>query len=173
MPTAWRRLFAPGGIYAAGTFAMDFDKIILFAIALNVTAGAGAIAFAWLDDGIGARATIMIALAGLLVAGAAVLSAESKTWFWAAALVLGVFIGPVQAARSHLHGALGAGRTTQPNVRLIRPIGKATTFVGPALVGWFTLASGSQRWGMAVILSRLWAAPLAPFDRGVRSPLAD
>ncbi|MEC9216215.1 MAG: MFS transporter, partial [Pseudomonadota bacterium] len=43
-------LFALGGIYAAGTFAMDFDEIILFAIALNVTAGLGAIAFAWLDD---------------------------------------------------------------------------------------------------------------------------
>ena len=34
-------LFALGGIYAAGTFAMDFDEIILFAIALNVTAGLG------------------------------------------------------------------------------------------------------------------------------------
>ena len=164
-------LFALGGIYAAGTFAMDFDEIILFAIALNVTAGLGAIAFAWLDDGIGARATIMIALVGLLVAGAAVLSVESKTWFWAAALVLGVFIGPVQAASRTFMARLAPAEQRSQMFGLFALSGKATTFVGPALVGWLTLASGSQRWGMAVILA-LWALGLV-LIAGVRSPPAD
>ena len=164
-------LFALGGIYAAGTFAMDFDEIILFAIALNVTAGLGAIAFAWLDDGIGARATIMIALVGLLVAGPAVLSVESKTWFWAAALVLGVFIGPVQAASRTFMARLAPAEQRGQMFGLFALSGKATTFVGPALVGWLTLASGSQRWGMAVILA-LWALGLV-LIAGVRSPPAD
>jgi UMF1 family MFS transporter len=31
--------------------------------------------------------------------------------------------------------------------------GKATAFIGPALVGWVTLAAGSQRAGMATILA--------------------
>ncbi|MDD3837792.1 MAG: MFS transporter, partial [Phenylobacterium sp.] len=30
--------------------------------------------------------------------------------------------------------------------------GKATAFVGPALLAWATAAAGSQRWGMATIL---------------------
>ena len=32
-------LFAFGGIYAAGTFALDLNEVLYFAIALNVTAG--------------------------------------------------------------------------------------------------------------------------------------
>jgi UMF1 family MFS transporter len=46
-----------------------------------------------------------------------------------------------------------------------------TSFVGPALVGWVTLAAGSQRWGMATILvffavglALLWPLP-APGGR--------
>ena len=50
--------------------------------------------------------------------------------------------------------------------------GKATAFLGPMLVGMATLASGSQRVGMTVILL-LWLAGLAllltvPADRSTR-----
>lgn len=51
-------LFAFGGIYAAGTFGMGFDQIVMFAIALNVTSAAGAFGFAWIDDWIGPKRTI-------------------------------------------------------------------------------------------------------------------
>jgi UMF1 family MFS transporter len=30
--------------------------------------------------------------------------------------------------------------------------GKVSSFIGPALVGWLTLATASQRWGMSVII---------------------
>ena len=87
-------LFTFGGIYAAGTFGMSFSEIIIFGIALNVTAGAGAFAFAWVDDKLGSKTTIQISLTGLIVCGAAVLSVKSVTWFWIAALAVGIFIGP-------------------------------------------------------------------------------
>src|SRR3546814_20400517 len=38
-------LFAFGGIYAAGTFGMSFQDILIFGILLNITAGLGAVAF--------------------------------------------------------------------------------------------------------------------------------
>ncbi|HSR55477.1 MAG TPA: MFS transporter, partial [Alphaproteobacteria bacterium] len=57
-------LFAFGGVYAAGTWGMEVEEVILFGIALNLTAGAGAAGFAWVDDWIGAKRTILIALVG-------------------------------------------------------------------------------------------------------------
>ena len=63
-------LFAFGGIYAAGTFGMELSEVIYFGILLNVTAGMGALAFAWIDDWLGASAHL-IALAGLFACGAA------------------------------------------------------------------------------------------------------
>ena len=64
-------LFAFGGIYAAGTFGMAMAEVIKFGILLNVTAGLGALAFGWVDDWLGAKRTILIALVGLLACGTA------------------------------------------------------------------------------------------------------
>ncbi len=71
-------LFAFGGIYAAGTFGMTLDEVIMFGIALNLTAGIGGFGFAWIDDRIGARPTVMIGLASLIATGGAMLVIESK-----------------------------------------------------------------------------------------------
>ena len=74
-------LFAFGGIYAAGTFGMAVDEIILFGISLNITAGLGAASFAWIDDWIGSKRTIMIALVGLIAFGTPILFITSKPRF--------------------------------------------------------------------------------------------
>lgn len=145
-------LFAFGGIYAAGTFGMDFDEIIVFAIALNVTAGLGAAAFGWVDDRLGSLRTIVLGLVGMIVFGAAVLLAPDKTWFIGLAVTLGLFFGPVQAAsRTHL------ARIAPPEARgelfgLFALSGRITAFAGPLMVGLATDLSGSQRMGMATIL---------------------
>jgi UMF1 family MFS transporter len=145
-------LFAFGGIYAAGTFAMSLEEVIAFGIALNVTAGAGALAFAWIDDWIGSRRTVLIGLAALIVVGGLMLVIEEKWMFWALGLLIGVFFGPVQAASRSL-----VARATPPEHRaqmfgLFALSGRITAFVGPAALGWATALANSQRAGMATIL---------------------
>ncbi len=148
-------LFAFGGIYAAGTFGMDVAGVIAFGIALNVTAGLGALVFAWIDDLIGAKRTLIISIAGLIAFASAALLARSVEWFWAAALGLGVFIGPTQSAsRSMMVRLAPAARETEM-FGLYALSGRVTAFAGPALVSWATLAFDSQRAGMATILAFL------------------
>jgi UMF1 family MFS transporter len=145
-------LFAFGGIYAAGTFGMDTAEIVVFGVALNVTAGLGAFGFAWMDDRLGSKRTILLALAGLLLTGAVALVASDKGLFWAAALFLGLFIGPAQSASRSLMGRLAPpGRATEM-FGLFAMTGKVTSFVGPFLFGTATALFASQRAGMAVIL---------------------
>ena len=62
-------VFAFGGIYAAGTFDMSFQDVLIFAIALNIAAGLGAALFGLVDDKIGAKKTIAISLIALSIAG--------------------------------------------------------------------------------------------------------
>ncbi|MGE0716205.1 MAG: MFS transporter [Alphaproteobacteria bacterium] len=149
---ALNTLFAFGGIYAAGTFGMGFDEVILFGIALNVTAGAGAAAFAWIDDLIGPKRTIQIAIAGLVACGLAVLLVEAKAWFWAFGLALGIFVGPAQAASRTLMAHLAPPDRESEMFGLFALSGKITAFMGPAALAWATLAFDSQRAGMATIL---------------------
>jgi MFS transporter, UMF1 family len=145
-------LFVFGGVYAAGIFEMDERQILLFGIALNATAGVGAALFGWIDDWIGARRTILLALFGLMLPGTVILLIQSSTLFWLFALLLGVFVGPVQSAsRSYL--ARIVPRDLQNEwFGFYALSGKATAFLGPLLVGWLTYWSGSQRIGMSVII---------------------
>jgi len=145
-------MFAFGGIYAAGTFGMSPSEVIIFGIGLNVTAGLGAAGFAWMDDRVGPRKTILVSLLGLTGCCALILLVENLTLFWIFGLSVGIFVGPVQASsRSYL------ARVAPPELRgemfgLFALSGKLTSFVGPLLVGWLTLASGSQRVGMSSVI---------------------
>ncbi|MFQ5775090.1 MAG: MFS transporter [Kiloniellaceae bacterium] len=145
-------LFAFGGVYAAGTFHMSFEDILVFGILLNVFAGLGAAAFAWLDDLIGARRTVAIALIGLIAAGSAILLIDTKFWFTVLGCVIGVFIGPAQSASRSLMARLAPEEVRTELFGLYALSGKATAFVGPAVVGWVTVWADSQRAGMATIL---------------------
>lgn len=148
-------IFTFGGIYAAGTFGMNATEVLRFAIALNVTAGLGALGFSWIDDAIGGRNTILLSLAGLASSALAILLVDTAAGFWVWGMILGIFVGPLQSAsRSHL------ARVAPPHLQtqmfgLFAFSGKATAFAGPLLVGWVTAATGSQRWGMSTILAFL------------------
>ena len=145
-------LFAFGGIYAAGTFGMALDEVILFGIAINVTAGIGAASFAWLDDYIGPKRTILIALGGLIWFGGCLLLATGKVWFWVLALPLGLFVGPTQAASRSFMARLAPPDMRAEMFGLFAFSGKATAFLGPLFLAWATQAFDSQRVGMATII---------------------
>jgi len=145
-------LFLFGGIYAAVTFKMDVIELLEFGIALNVTAGIGAAAFAWLDDWIGGRRVIIISLVALILTSIAILFTESKTWFWGLGLVLGMFFGPVQSASRSLMARLAPEGMHSQMFGLYALSGKATAFIGPALLGFVVVITESQRAGMAIIL---------------------
>jgi UMF1 family MFS transporter len=153
-------LFAVGGIYAAGTFGMDFGEVIQFGIALNVTAGLGALAFGWADDRIGAKPVIVISLAALMGLGAGALIVESKTAFWIIGMALGVFVGPAQSASRSLMARLAPQDMRTEMFGLYALSGKATAFMGPIAFGSATVFFDSQRAGMATILIFLAAGLL-------------
>jgi UMF1 family MFS transporter len=145
-------LFAFGAIYAAGAFGMGLDQILIFGIAMNVTAGLGAAGFALVEDRIGSRTTVLLALAAMVVLGAALLLAGSVTWFWIFALTLGLFFGPAQAASRAFMARIAPPGELAAHFGLFAVSGRITGFIGPAVLAAVTAATGSQRAGMATIL---------------------
>lgn len=145
-------LFAFGGIYAVGTFKMTMAEVTVFAIALNLAAGAGAAAFSWLDDRIGAKSAILIALAGLTVTGTILVLTTSITLLWGFGIVLGALVGAVQATSRSLMARLAPSSMEAEMFGLYALSGKATAFAGPIILALATDAFDSQRAGMATIL---------------------
>jgi len=153
----YNTLFAMGALYAGKTYGMEFDEVIIFGIALNVTAGLGAFAFAWIDDRIGAKPTVMIAVAALGVFGAAALAVDSKFWFWVLTLTLSIFFGPAQAASRSLMAHMAPDELRTEMFGLYGLAGRITSFLGTLTVGWVTFATGSFRIGLATVLIFLFA----------------
>ncbi len=144
-------MFAFGAIYAVAVFSLGPGEVFQFAIALNVSAGLGAVAMGYLDDRLGSKATILIALAGLLVFGMPLLIVETKLWFWLLAVPLGLFMGPTQAASRTMMARLAPPEMKAEMFGLFAFSGKVTAFLGPAAYAWFTDVFQTQRAGMATI----------------------
>jgi UMF1 family MFS transporter len=150
-------LFAFGGIFAAGTFGMGTGDTLLLGIALNLTAGLGAAVFALVEDQIGARTVVLIAVTALALLGTSVLLVRSVRWFWILALALGVFVGPAQAASRSLMAQLAPVGSRNVYFGLYALSGRVTGFIGPLALGAVTAAVDSQRAGMGVIVVLLIA----------------
>lgn len=146
-------VFAFGGIYAAGTFGMSLSEVILFGVALNVTSGLGAVAFGFVDDKIGGKKTILVTLVALSLATLLAVWAPTRLWFWIAGLLIGIFVGPNQSASRSLMGRFVPERHQAEFFGFFAFSGKATSFLGPLLLGTLTQAFDSQRVGVATVIA--------------------
>jgi UMF1 family MFS transporter len=147
-------LFAFGGIYAAGTYHFTFEEVLLFGITMNITAGLGAILLGWLDDWLGSKEIVLISLVCLVILGIPLLLLDNKNVFWGVALLLCLFVGPVQSASRTLMVKLIGTQNTQSTEMfgLYALSGRITAFMGPWLFGLMTFCFNSQRVGMAMVL---------------------
>jgi UMF1 family MFS transporter len=141
-----------GGLYAGVTFGMGLSELIMFGIGLNVMAGIGAASFAWLDDWMGSKRTVILSLLGLIGFGVSIILVHDKSWFFGLALALGIFVGPAQSASRSLVVHLAPRERIGQYFGVYALTGRVVTFVGPTLFGWVTATTHSQRAGLGVII---------------------
>lgn len=145
-------IFAFGGIYAAGTFNFTYEEIIVFGIVLNVAAGLGAYVMGFLDDKLGGKRTILISIFGLGVATLLAVAAPGKALFWVAGILVGIFSGPNQSASRSLMARFVPADKENQFFGFFAFSGKATSFLGPLLLGIITETFRTQRAGIASVL---------------------
>ena len=143
-------LISFAGIFAAGTFGMSLGEVTFLGMALNVAAGIGAFAFGFVDDRVGGKKTVLISLVALCIAVVVGVSATSKTGLWTAGII-GVFLGPTQAASRSLMGRFTPERHQSEFFGFYAFSGKATAFLGPLVLGLVTGLFG-QRLGVATVI---------------------
>lgn len=139
-------VFTFGGVLAASVFGFSAGKVIVFAIAANVVAGISTIAVGALDDKLGAKPVIVVALVGLVVSGLVVffLHDGGQLVFWTAGLALCLFVGPAQSAsRTFLARLIPAGREGEV-FGLYATTGRAVSFLAPTAFAIFVTLSGNQ-----------------------------
>ena len=133
-------VIAFGGPYAYTQFGFDMDtngKLMIFAIVLNVFAGIGAFLFGFIDDYIGGKKTIQLTNAGfviaLVIAFLAPIIKNGELYFWLSGILIGIFMGPNQAASRSFMGRLIPDNKENEFYGFFAFSGKATAFLGPML----------------------------------------
>jgi UMF1 family MFS transporter len=148
--------------------AVDYGRSLGFApsaliTALLITQFVGfpaALAFGWLGQRIGARAGIFIGLAvyaGITVWGYFL---RSEIEFYLIAIVIGLVQGGVQALSRAFYARLVPSEAAAEFFGFYNLLGKFAAIIGPLLMGWVALGTGSTR---ASILSLLILFGLGAF----------
>jgi MFS transporter, UMF1 family len=146
-------IFAFGSIYATETFGFSLQEVILWGLALNVSAGLGAFAMGFLDDRIGGKKTIGLSILGLSAGAIWASMAGSKASLWAAGIVIGAFVGPNQSASRSLLGRFVPHSKETEFFGFFAFSGKAIAFMGPWVLARMVTVTGNQRWGVASVLA--------------------
>lgn len=144
-------VFAFGGIYAAGVFNMSMTEVIQFGIGMNIAAGIGAALLGWMDDARGPKLTILCALLLMIVCGVGILLVKSKLLFWILGMGLSLGVGPTQAASRSLLIRISPPELITELFGFYNFSGRATSFVGPWILGLVTALFNNQRAGMSTV----------------------
>lgn len=133
------------GIYAVQTFGFSAKELFLLGVGLQIPAALGALLFGFLQDRIGARKSLQLALLVWIGVTFASATAGDKRGFWIAAMFAGLAIGSVQAASRALVGLFSPVDKSGEFFGLWGLAGKAAYALGGLLFGWVASGSGSQR----------------------------
>lgn len=144
--------FAMAAIFAGVEFGMATADLLVLGIVVNLTAGASAIGFGFVQDRIGGKRTIAITLVLLMVAVAMAWSARDLPMFWAAAILLGLMVGPNQAGSRALLGSFVPESKQGELFGFYAFSGRLSAAAGPLSYGLILGATGSHRWAIASIL---------------------
>jgi len=173
-------VIAFGGVYFAASFGWGTTQLGIFGIIVTIFAAIGCFVGGWLDDRIGSRNTVLIALVGMALATLGVLSltGDSVLFFidtpqiqpggalFASlqeqvglifATLIGICLGPSQSASRSLIGRLSPPGMFGEFYGLFAMSGRASSILAPLLIGVVTQVTDSRRLGIAVVLVFLFA----------------
>jgi UMF1 family MFS transporter len=168
-------IIAFGGVYATATFGWNVTTLGIFGIVVTLLAIPGAILGGRLDDVLGSKRTVQLAIAGVtiatigilgitadrvlfvlpadpLAAGRGLFGSLQEKVFMGFALLLGLCMGPMQAASRTLIGRLAPAGMSGEFYGLFALSGRATAWMAPLAIDIVTRQTRSNRWGIACVL---------------------
>ncbi len=132
-------------VYAEQVMGFSMTQTIMLIVAVNIAAALGALSFGPIQDWLGHRRALALALMGWLITSLTAYAAVSAAVFWFAACLAGLCMGTTQSAGRAMVGAFA------PADRLSRFFGlwsfatQLAAAIGPLAYGGVTWATGGNQ----------------------------
>jgi UMF1 family MFS transporter len=162
------------GVDTVILMSVDYGKALGFAddsliAALLITqfiAFPAALAFGWLGNRLGAKRAILTGLVGYVLITLMAVQMDNASDFYLLALSVGLVQGGVQALSRSLYASLIPAEQAAEFFGFYNMLGKFASVLGPLLVGWGGVITGSPRLGLLAVLllfglggALLWRVP--------------
>ncbi len=133
------------------SLGMDSQSLIKALLLTQFIGFPSALAFGWLGSRIGPKKGILIGLSVYIIIIAWSYRLESEHEFFAIATLIGLVQGGVQSLSRSLYARLIPRHEAGEFFGFYNLLGKFAAVIGPALMGWVGVVSGSPRLSVAVI----------------------
>jgi UMF1 family MFS transporter len=145
-------VFTFGAVLGVNVYGVSSADVLLFGIAANVVAAAGAVLGGLLDDRVGSKTVILGSLAAMILVGVTLMSLSGTLAFWVCGLLLCLFIGPTQASARTLLLRMTAHGKEGVAFGLYTMTGRAAAPLAPFLFSTFVAVFGADRAGIAGLM---------------------
>ena len=128
------------------------DSLITALLVTQFTAFPAALAFGWIGTKYSAKRGILIAIVGYALITIGASQMQTINGFYGLAFSVGLFQGGIQALSRSYFASLIPAEQAAKFFGFYNMLGKFAAVLGPALVGWAGLLTGSSRVGLLTLL---------------------
>lgn len=134
------------------TLGFPEDSLITALLITQFIAFPAAILFGYLGNKLGAKKGILIGLVAYIIITLGASQMQTVKGFYALAICVGLVQGGIQALSRSLYASLIPVEQSAKFFGFYNMLGKFAAVLGPLLVGWFGLLTGSSRLGLMAVL---------------------
>ncbi|OYO22008.1 MFS transporter [Enemella dayhoffiae] len=148
-------VFTFAGVIAATSYGFSSTEVLFFGLAANVAAAVGTWVWGIVDDRIGPRPVILVTLVAMVVTGVVIVLVPAKLFFWVGGVVISSMVGAVQSSSRTLLARIIEPGEENEVFGLYATVGRAVSFLAPALVALFTALFGVRLGLLGIVLTLL------------------
>jgi len=144
-------IFAFASMFASFLFGLSESEILLMGVFINLSGILGCLTLGSFDDGLGSEKCVLLCIISLGLLTGGLFFVTNTKLFWFIAILIGFFIGPIQASSRSFISKKIKGKNQLSVFSIYSFLGNICSVIGPLTVGLLISITDSIRLGMLII----------------------
>ena len=144
-------IFAFASMFASFLFGLSESEILLMGVFINLSGILGCLTLGRFDDGLGSEKCVLLCIITLALLTGGLFFVTKTQLFWFIAILIGFFIGPIQASSRSFISKKIKGNNQLSVFSFYSFLGNICSVMGPLAVGLLINITDSIRLGMLII----------------------